>query len=201
MSRLVKESIDRFYDYDIHVETRTLYIGSAESSISEGESGTDAIMAETAIKGLHILDSSAPSGDKPITVIMNNPGGDWYHGMAIFDAIKTCKNHVSIIVYGYAMSMGSIILQASDRRVMSSNSKMMIHYGYNGFDGHSLTFRKVAEEGVKIDTAMEQIYMERIKQKHPDFTVAKLKKLCDHDTFLTAKEALELGLIDEILGE
>ena len=201
MSRLVKESIDRFYDYDIHVETRTLYIGSAESSISEGESGTDAIMAETAIKGLHILDSSAPSGDKPITVIMNNPGGDWYHGMAIFDAIKTCKNHVSIIVYGYAMSMGSIILQASDRRVMSSNSKMMIHYGYNGFDGHSLTFRKVAEEGVKIDTAMEQIYMERIKQKHPDFTIAKLKKLCDHDTFLTAKEALELGLIDEILGE
>lgn len=199
MGRLVRESIDRFYDYDIHVETRTLYIGSAEASISEGESGTDAIMAETAIKGLHILDTSAPSGDKPITIIMNNPGGDWYHGMAIYDAIKTCKNHVSILVYGYAMSMGSLILQASDRRVMSENSKMMIHYGYNGFDGHARTFQKVAEEGKKIDEVMENIYLERIRQKHPDFTLAKLRKMCEHDTFLTAKEALELGLIDEII--
>jgi ATP-dependent Clp endopeptidase proteolytic subunit ClpP len=201
MAKLVKESIDRFYDYDIHTETRTIYIGSVESDIEHGESGTDASMAERAIKALHILDSSAPNGDKPITIIMNNPGGDWYHGMAIYDAIKTCKNHVSVVVYGYAMSMGSIIFQAADKRIMSPNSKMMIHYGYNGFDGHSRTFLKVAEESKKIDQVMEDIYLERIKQKNPKFTVSKLREMVDHDTFLTAKEALDLGLIDEILGE
>ena len=93
-------------------------------------------MAERAIKALHILDSTAPTGDKPITVIMNNPGGDEYHGMAIYDAIKSCKNHVTIVVFGMAMSMGSIILQAADKRVMSANSRVMIHYGTWGINDH-----------------------------------------------------------------
>lgn len=198
MAKLVKESIDRFYDYDIHPETRTLYVGSVVSD-GEGESGTDAYMSQRCIKGLHILEAAAPSGDKPITIIMNNPGGDFYHGLGMFDSIKSCKNHVSIIVYGHAMSMGAVILQAADRRVMGANSKLMIHYGYNGFSGHSKTFKKVAEEGEKLDSWMEQLFLERIKQKHPEFTAAKVKKLLEHDTFLTAQEALDLGLIDEII--
>jgi ATP-dependent Clp endopeptidase proteolytic subunit ClpP len=201
MARLVKESIDRFYDYDIHVETRTLYIGSAEASISDGESGTDAIMAETAIKGLLILDSTAPAGDKPITVIMNNPGGDKYHGIAIFDAIKACKNHVTIKVFGHAMSMGCMILQAADKRILSPNSKVMMHYGTWGHGDHPKVMYRWAEEGKKYDAWMEQVIFERIKEKHPTFKYSKVKEMLEFDTILSAKEALELGLIDEILGE
>lgn len=201
MAKLVKESIDRFYDYDIHTETRTIYIGSVDSDAEYGESGTDAAMAERAIKALHILDSVAPTGDKPITVIMNNPGGDEYHGMAIYDAIKACKNHVTIVVFGMAMSMGSIILQAADKRVMSPNSRIMIHYGTWGIHDHPQIVYKWADEGKKFDSWMEQLYLEKIKQKNPDFTLRKVKELCSYDSFFDGKQALELGLIDEILGE
>ncbi len=199
MAKLVKESIDRFYDYDIHTETRTIYIGSVEADQESGESGTDSAMAERAIKALHILDSTAPSGDKPITILMNNPGGDEYHGMAIYDAIKVCKNHVTIVVFGHAMSMGSIILQAADKRVMAPNSRMMIHYGTWGIHDHPKITYAWAEEGKKFDSFMEQLYLEKIKKKHPDFTIKKVREMCNFDTFFNAKEALELGLIDEVL--
>ena len=200
MSRLIKESIDRFYDYDIHVETRTLWMGSVSVDM-DGESGTDANMAERVIKGLHLLDLSAPTGDKPITIIMNNLGGDWYHGMAIYDAIKACKNHVTVKVFGYVMSMGSIIIQAADKRIMSPNSRMMIHYGTQGYHGHTKDFIRWAKEVEKVDEEMESIYMEKIKERNPSFTLHKLKEMCKFDTFLNSKEALGVGLIDEILGE
>lgn len=200
MSRLIKESIDRFYDYDIHVETRTLWMGSVSVDM-DTESGTDANMAERVIKGLHMLDSSAPAGDKPITIIMNNLGGDWYHGMGIYDAIKACKNHITIKVFGYAMSMGSIIIQAADKRIMSPNSRMMIHYGTNGYYGHNKDFIRWAEEAKRIDSEMEAIYIEKIKEKNPTFSMHKLKEMCKFDTFLSSKEAAEVGLIDEVLGE
>jgi ATP-dependent Clp endopeptidase proteolytic subunit ClpP len=200
MARINKESIDRFYDYDIHVETRTIYMGSVDNDPEHGESGTDSNMAERVIKGLHILDSSAPSGDKPITVLMNNPGGDVYHGAAIYDAIKACKNHVTIVVYGHAMSMGSIILQAADHRVMQPNSRMMVHYGTWGYTDHPKIFQKWADESKKFMEWMDSVYMEKIKQKKPNYTRNQLKELCNFDTILTPEEAFELGLIDEILG-
>jgi len=200
MSKLNKESIDRFFDYDVHPETRTIYLGSINYDPEHGESGTDGAMAERLIKGLHILDSSAPDGDKPITIIMNNPGGDVYHGLAIYDAIKACKNHITVKVFGHAMSMGSIILQAADRRIMAPNSKMMIHYGSWGINDHAKNFQNWAVESKKFMSFMEQIYLEKIQEKHSGFKLAKIKEMCDFDTVFTAKEALDLGLIDEIIG-
>lgn len=199
MARLNKESIDRFYDYDIYPETRTIYMGSISHDDDNEESGTDYAMAERAIKGLHILDTTAPNGDKPITIIMNNLGGDPVHGMGIFDAIKACKNHVTIIVYGHAMSMGSVILQAADKRIMAPNARMMIHYGSMSVSGHAKTVYRSVEENKKMDKTMEEIYLEKIKKINPSFSQQQIKKLCDFDTYMSAQEALELGLIDEIL--
>jgi len=134
MSRMRRDDIMYFMDEGLYIPTRTIYIGS--TSIEEGEeSGVDYLMAEKAIKALHILDSSA--AEQPITIILNNPGGDVVHGLAIYDAIRHCRNHVTIKVYGHAMSMGAIILQAADERLMSENSVMMLHYGTNSVDGHT----------------------------------------------------------------
>lgn len=203
MSRFAKESIDRFYDYHIHIETRTIYMGSASATEEGEESGTDFAMAENIVKALHILESQAPQGDKPITIIMNNHGGDEVHGMAIYDAIKACQNHVTIKVFGHAMSMGSIILQAADERILSPNSKVMIHYGTAVISDtmHSKIVTKWAKENEKFNTKMEELYLEKIKEKHPSYTIAKVKKLCDYDTILNAQEAVDLGLADKILGE
>lgn len=201
MAKLVRDDVDKFFDYEIYIPTRTIYMGSVDNDQEVGESGTDGAMAERVIKALHILDSSAPAGDKPITIIMNNPGGDAYHGLAIYDAIKACKNHVTIVVYGHAMSMGSIILQAADKRVMAPNSRMMIHYGTWGTHDHPKIVYSWAEEGKKFDAWMEQLYLGKIREKHPNFTLKKIQEMCNFDTFINPEEAVALGLADEILGD
>ena len=135
-----KDDVDQFMDNHIYLPTRTIYMGSMSSSDDEGESDTDYHMAETVVKALHILDNQdavSMKGEKPINVIMNNIGGEVYHGMAIYDAISNCKNHVTIRVYGHAMSMGSIILQAADQRIMTRHSRIMIHYGNFGMHQHT----------------------------------------------------------------
>lgn len=197
--RFNRDDIDKFLDYEIYVPSRTVYMGSVKVDDDGNESGTDAAMAERTIKSLHVLESLAPNGDQPINIIMNNPGGCEYSGLAIYDAIKACKNHVTIKVFGHAMSMGSVILQAADDRVMSPNSRMMIHYGTWGISDHPKIVYKWAEEGKKFDSIMEQIYMEKILAKNPGFKLKKLQEMLNFDTFLTAKEAVALGLADSVL--
>lgn len=198
--KILRDDVACFQDYDIHIPTRTLYMGSLSIDPYEGDSGVDAHMTERMIKGLHLLDNSDESLDKPITIIMNNPGGDWYHGMAIYNAIKSCKNHVTIVVYGHAMSMGSIILQAADERVMAMDASLMIHYGEDGFHGHSKSFEVWAEQSKKLNKRMEQIYIERIRKKHPKFRMDKLKGMLAFDAIMSTQEAIELGLCDKVLG-
>ena len=196
--KITHDDISHFHDYDLHIPTRTIYMGSV--SIEEGnESGVDAKMAERVLKDLHILDHAAENGDKPINIIMNNPGGDWYHGMAIHNAIKTCRNYITIIAYGHAMSMGSIILQAADERILSEDSSLMMHYGTEAYSGHTQNFIVWAEEAKKTNKRMEEIYIERIKEKNPKFRPSDLKKLLTYDKILSAEEAVKLGLCDKIL--
>jgi ATP-dependent Clp protease, protease subunit len=196
MAKFTRDDVDKFYDYDIDLPHRTIYVGSINSDIDGDESGTDVLMAERVIKALHLLGQK----DEPITIIMNNLGGDWYHGMAIYDAIKTCNCHITIKAYGYCMSMGSVILQAADERLMAPNAKMMIHYGSNAAPSiHSKIFDSWAEENKKINTAMEDIYLDKIKLVNPSFTRQDLEKKLNFDTFLTAEEAVKLGLADDIL--
>jgi ATP-dependent Clp endopeptidase proteolytic subunit ClpP len=152
-----------WFDHNLDLASRTIYMGSLGYSYEGGESGVDHLMSEYFIKGMHLLESR--KSDDEIRILMNNPGGDWYHGMAIYDAIRNSKCHCTIKVYGHAMSMGSIILQAADHRIMMPNSRFMIHYGYNGLSGHTKIFEKWAEEGKKINYTMENIYLESIMEK------------------------------------
>lgn len=198
MAKFTRDDVDKFHDYSLYIPQRTIYMGSEEFSLTDGESGTDGLMAERTIKNLTILEAL---NSDPITIIMNNIGGDEYHGFAICDAIKACKSHVTIKVLGHAMSMGSIILQAADQRIMAPNARQMMHYGTWGIHDHSKTAQKWAQEGLKIDEWMEAMYLARIHEKVPTFPIQKLKKMLDHDTFLTAKESIALGLADKVLGE
>lgn len=195
--KIIKDDIDRFFDYDIHVPTRTIYMGSAEHDLEAGaESGVDTAMAERIMKSLHILDRVP---DAPITILMNNIGGDFYHGMAIYDAIKACQNHVTIQVFGHAMSMGAVILQAADERIMSPNAKLMIHIGEIGFDGHAKNAYRWTEECKKNDVVVETILLEKMQDKHPTMSHQKIKKMLDFDTYITAQKAIQIGLADSVL--
>lgn len=193
MARINRDDVDKLYDYDLYIPSRTIYMGSIESTF-DGDSGVDAIMAERVIKALHLLDQK----DEPITIIMNNPGGDWYHGMAIYDAIKACRSHVTIKVYGMAMSMGAVILQAADKRIMMPNARFMMHYGYMGWEGHAKTFDKWADENKELNKQMEQILLKKIKEIKPTFTLKQVEELLNHDTIYNANETVAMGLADEV---
>lgn len=197
-SKLNKGDAATFFDCGIYFPTRTLYIGSADSSDAEGESGTDFRMAERAVKGLHILDAT---GRQDITVIMNNIGGDQYHGMAIYDAISACRSPVTIIGTGPVMSMGAWIMQAADHRILMPHARMMIHYGTSGYVGHAKDMYKWAAENKRMDKLMEDCFLDRITNKHPTYSRAKLQGLLNFDTILSADEAVALGLADNIYNE
>lgn len=197
--RINRDDVDKFHDYSLYIPKRTIYMSSENVSDADfSESGCDTIMAERQIKNLTILESLSQD---PITIIMNNIGGDEYHMLAIYDAIKACKSHVTIKVFGHAMSAGSVILQAADERIMAPNARQMMHYGTWGVHDHAKTAQKWAKEGEKIDKWMEKMYLEKIKEKQPLFKIGRVQKMLDHDTFLTAEESVALGLADKVLGD
>jgi ATP-dependent Clp protease protease subunit len=199
MAKTDPDHISKFHDYGIYIPKRMIYMSSVDVSTEHGESGVDSAMAEYMVKNLAILEGM---NSEDITILMNNVGGDEYHGFAIYDAIQACKSQVTIKVYGHAMSMGSIILQAADHRIMAPTSRQMIHYGTapgSGSEQHSKTAKKWQEESDKLDLWMENMYMAKIREKHPDFNLGKLRRMLDHDTFMTAKESIDFGLADSIL--
>jgi len=189
MGKLTRDDINNFFHFNINIPGKVLYMGESE--------GTDHEMAEAVIKGLAVLDSL--NRKKKITIYMNNPGGDEYHGLAIYDAIRSCRSKTSMRVFGHAMSMGAWILQASDLRLMSTNATLMLHYGTFAYDGHSKNFDKWSKENKRLCKLMEDHLLERIKEKHPRYTREALQELIRFDKFLTASEAVDLGLADKVI--
>ena len=190
--RINRDDIDKFFDYGIYIPTRTVYLGSVSDEDSgKGESGTDFQMAELATKGLHILDAQSSA---PITVVMNNLGGDWTHGMAIYDAIRACRSRVTVRGTGNVMSMGAVILQAGDVRVLTPNTTVMIHYGQDTLSNHTKIVARWAAESERANRKMEDLLLARM----PGVSRTRLQKMLNFDTILSASEAVELGLADSV---
>ena len=187
-------SIEQLHVFGIHIPRRTIYMGSEDSG-PDGESGTDAKMAEKATKNLFLLSAIS---DEPITIITNNVGGDVTHGMALYDAIHECVCYTTIIVLGQASSMGSVILQAADRRLMSPNAIQLLHFGQAYVSGEALTVYKTVKENKRVDQWMLRMYLKRITEKHPKYTIPKVNAMLSTDTYLTAKESVDMGLADGI---
>jgi len=193
-----KEDIDRYFDYGILPGKRILYLGSL-SPAGDGESGTDHRMCEDFIKGLTFLHHI--SKNKPITVYMNNPGGCWYSGMAMFDLMRECPCHITMIAIGQVFSMGSIILQAADTRIITKSCEMMIHDGTDGYSGHPKALREWAKSSERSLKRMYEIYFDRMKAKKPRITIDKIEAMCTTDKIFTAEQAVEHGLVDWIFEE
>jgi len=189
MARHSKDRVSQWYENNVHLETRTLYIGDEDEG---GEVGPS--MAVNVLKAFHLFDTQ--SADRPVTVMLNTQGGCWYNGMAIYDAIEQSVCHVDVYAIGSVMSMGSIILQAADVRYMYPHATLMIHDGSEDLHGHARNVINWAKHSEKLLGDMYRIYSKR-SGRPPSFW----KKRCGHDTILSAGECLELGLIDHIVGE
>ena len=198
MANYVKEDIDRWFDYSYLSSKRMIHVGShdAEMTHETGESGTDCQMSEFFIKAITHLNRIS---SQPIVVHMNNLGGDWYHGMSMYDAIRASTAHVYGICWGHAMSMGSIIIQACDSRIVAPHCTFMIHDGFEGLTGTCKSVEAWANYAKKTRKRMYEIYFSRMKPAKSRITMKKIEELCSHDTIYTAEEAVNQGLADWVL--
>lgn len=203
----INSAIEELHDYCIDVEHREIFLHSHVST-SEEETGTDHRMFATFIKNIQYLDSK---NSEQILIHQNNFGGDITHGMAIYDAIASCRSHVTILCHGDAASMGNLILQAADLRLSMPSCSFLIHPMSLSLESASLAkFKSWAGYGDVVDKQMTEIYVGRchetgavFKGKSKAQVKQYIKRKLDSkiDWFLTATEALEHGFIDGIIGQ
>ena len=151
-------------------------------------------------------------GDDPILIHQHSIGGNWDAGMMIYDAILNSSCYVIFFMHGTACSMGSIIPQAADLRIISSNCTFMVHLGYTGISGHThKQAQSWAEMEKYVNNTMLDIYVNvAIKGKFfKDYKIDKYNKVKrfllnkinqKDDWWLFAKDAVLYGFADGILG-
>lgn len=151
-------------------------------------------VANSIVAQLLLLDSENP--DKDIMLYINSPGGVITAGMAIYDTMKLIKADVSTICLGDAASMGAFLLSAGTKgkRLALPNARIMIHQPLGGAKGQATDIEIEAKEILRMKTMLSTLMGE-----HTGQTVEKIKQDTERDNFMTAKEALEYGLIDKVV--
>lgn len=131
-----------------------------------------------------------------IEIYINSVGGFVDEGVTIYNLLKRQSVPVTAYIDGMACSIASVVAMAADKIVMPSNTTMMIHHAIGGCYGNAKEHRKVAAQLDKISEASTNSYLVHAGEK---LTREKLEPLLDAETFLTAQEAFDLGLCDEIV--
>jgi ATP-dependent Clp protease, protease subunit len=143
-----------------------------------------------------LLFLEAEDPEKDISIYINSPGGSAYAGMAIYDAMQYVKPDVSTVCVGMAMSAGAMILcgGAAGKRFALPNSKVMIHQGSGGFRGTPADIQIAAREILEMTERMATII-----SRHSGQPKEQVMKDIDRDRFMTPEEAVEYGLVDEVM--
>jgi len=151
-------------------------------------------MANLVVAQLLFLESENP--DKDIHLYINSPGGVVTAGMSIYDTMQFIKPDVSTLCIGQAASMGAFLLAggAAGKRYALPNSRIMIHQPLGGFQGQASDIKIHAEEIIKLRHRLNELL-----SLHTGQPVDVIEKDTDRDKFLSAAEAVEYGLIDQVL--
>jgi ATP-dependent Clp protease, protease subunit len=197
------EEIEHFHRFSLFVPTRTIMLQSDHNLDDGNEFGVGFSMATAFIKNMKILESISHD---PITIILNTGGGDCNQGFAMYDAIQSSPCHTTIQVYGVAMSMGSILLQAGDVRLMTKNSALMIHGGEASAIGNDYETLNRAKFEFLTGQRVNNILFERLNAKRKKDNMALMSKhnfemLVLKSIWVYAEEAVKLGLADGIIEE
>ena len=144
---------------------------------------------------LLFLESENP--DKDIHLYINSPGGSVSAGLAIYDTMQFIKPDVSTMCIGQAASMGALLLAggAAKKRYCLPHSRMMIHQPLGGFQGQASDFDIHAKEILKARERLNQILV-----THTGQPIEKVEADTDRDRFMSGEEAVDYGIIDEVLS-
>jgi len=176
---------ERAYDiYSRLLKDRIIFIGSP----------IDDIIANLVIAQLLFLQQEDPGRD--INIYVNTPGGAVTAGLAIYDTMQFVKPDINTFCVGQATSMGAVLLAAGakGKRHALPNSRVMIHQPWGGVQGQASDISIQAKEILKMRDRINEILA-----KHTGQELKKVQKDTDRDYFMSAKEAEDYGVIDEVI--
>jgi ATP-dependent Clp protease, protease subunit len=175
---------ERSYDiYSRLLKERIIFLGSEVNSAV-----ANVIIAQL----LHLESEDA---EKDIFMYINSPGGEVAAGLAIYDTMHYIKPDVATVCVGQAASMGAVLLAggAQGKRRALPHSRIMIHQPLGGFRGQASDVEIHAREMLRV-----KLELNHILSRHSGKSVEEVEKDSDRDNFMTALEAKEYGLIDEV---
>ncbi|MEO1028494.1 MAG: ATP-dependent Clp protease proteolytic subunit [Pseudomonadota bacterium] len=155
--------------------------------------GIDDSVATIVTAQLLYLESENPK--KEVYIYINSPGGYVTAGLAIYDTMQYVKCPISTVCIGQAASMGSLLLAAGEpgMRIALPNARVMVHQPSGGYRGVATDIERHAEEMIDLKRRLNDIYVKHTGQEY-DVIERKL----DRDTFMSAEEAREFGIVDKV---
>ncbi len=177
---------ERSYDiYSRLLKERIIFLGSEVNDT----------MADLIVAQLLFLEAENP--DKDIQIYINSPGGSVSAGFAIYDTMQYIQPDVSTICIGRAASMGAFLLAAGTKgkRYSLPNSDIMIHQPLGGAQGQAADIKIHAEKILEVRERINKILSERTGQD-----IDRIDRDTDRDYYMSAEEAVEYGLIDEVIN-
>ena len=177
---------ERAYDiYSLLLKERIVYLGTA----------VDSNVANSLVAQLLWLDREDP--DRDISMYVNSPGGEVYAGMAIIDTMNLIRADVSTIAVGFSASMGTAILAAGARgkRYALPSATIHQHQALGGAQGQTRDVEIQAAELIRMNQRLRELLAERTGRP-----VEEIARDFDRDRYMTAEEAKEYGLVDEVLA-
>jgi ATP-dependent Clp protease protease subunit len=175
---------ERSYDiYSRLLKERIIFLGSE----------VDDVVANLIVAQLLFLESEDP--EKDIFLYINSPGGSISAGLAIYDTMQYVKPNVATVVVGQAASMGALLLAggAKGKRFALPRARIMIHQPLGGFKGQASDIEIQAREMGRVKAEVNKIL-----SHHTGKSIQQVEKDCDRDYFMSAEQAKEYGIIDEI---
>jgi ATP-dependent Clp protease, protease subunit len=176
---------ERSYDiYSRLLKDRIVFVGG---QISDE-------LANLVTAQLLFLESEDP--EREINMYINSPGGSVTAGLAIYDTMQFVKPPVSTLCVGQAASMGSFLLAAGakGRRYALPHSRILIHQLSGGFEGQAADIEIQARETLRIREIVNEVL-----SRHTGKSIKQIEKDTDRDNFMSAAQAVEYGLIDEVI--
>ncbi len=177
---------ERAYDiYSRLLKDRIIFVGTP----------IDDVVANTIIAQLLFL--AAEDANKDINIYINCPGGVVTAGMAIYDTMQYIKPAVSTICIGQAASLGALLLTSgtTGKRFALPNARIMIHQPLGGAQGQATDIEIQTREILRMKKLLNEIL-----SKHTGQSLAKIEKDTDRDFYMSAQEAVEYGIIDEVIN-
>ncbi|MEA3499932.1 MAG: ATP-dependent Clp endopeptidase proteolytic subunit ClpP [Candidatus Marinimicrobia bacterium] len=178
---------ERAYDiYSRLLKERIIFLGTA----------IDDNLSSLIIAQLLFLEAEDP--EKDINLYINTPGGSVTAGLSVFDTMNYVKPDISTICIGQAASMGAFLLAAGKKgkRFALPNSRIMLHQPLGGVEGQASDIKIHAEEILKLKKKLNKILSETTNTN-----IKTIERDTDRNFFLSAKESIKYGIIDEILNQ